>query len=65
MMPSVEATNVRSATDHDFVKDTTSRVRHFIKLVNTADTSITQNKGTTKHVINYKECEYAGTYLPF
>lgn len=53
-----------SRTDHNFMEDTASRVRHFVKFVNAADTSITQNKGATEHVISHKERGCIGANLP-
>lgn len=37
----------KGLTYHDFVKDTSSRVRHLVKFVDAADTSIRENKGST------------------
>lgn len=37
----------KGLTYHDFVKDTSSRVRHLVKLVDAADTSIRENEGST------------------
>lgn len=35
------------------MQDTTGRIRHLVEFVDTADTPITQNQGTTK-IIDYK-----------
>jgi len=42
-------------TDHNFMKDTTRRIRHFIKFVNAADTPVTQNESATEYVISHEE----------
>ena len=39
---------VKYTTDHYFVQHTSRRVRHFVKFINTTDTTIAQHKSTAK-----------------
>lgn len=54
-----------SWTNHNFMQDATSPVRHFIKFVNATDPTITQNKGATGCAISRKEIGWIGADLPF
>ena len=47
--------NSDSSTDHYFMKDATSCIRHFVKLINAADTAIAQDKGATGSIVNHGE----------
>ena len=42
-----DAGYVKQVTHHDFVQHTARGVGHFVELIDTADTSVAQNKSTT------------------
>ena len=46
----LEMEEPQKITNHDFVKDTPSRVRHLVEFVNAADTAVTQDESTTTTV---------------